>query len=65
MAKAPSRLRAVPAARRGALTRRDAGRSLGSTIRRQPEMIMRWKTPVVIEVALGLKTNAYACAGPK
>jgi len=23
---------------------------------------MKWKTPVIIEVAVGLEINAYACA---
>jgi len=23
---------------------------------------MKWKTPVIIEIALGLEINAYACA---
>jgi len=23
---------------------------------------MRWKTPVIIEIAVGLEINAYACA---
>jgi len=26
------------------------------------EMAMKWKTPVVIEIAVGLEINAYACA---
>jgi coenzyme PQQ precursor peptide PqqA len=26
------------------------------------EMIMTWKTPVIIEIAVGLEINAYACA---
>jgi coenzyme PQQ precursor peptide PqqA len=23
---------------------------------------MRWKTPVIVEIAVGLEINAYACA---
>ena len=26
------------------------------------EIAMKWKTPVIIEIALGLEINAYACA---
>jgi coenzyme PQQ precursor peptide PqqA len=26
------------------------------------EMAMKWKTPVIIEIAVGLEINAYACA---
>jgi len=26
---------------------------------------MRWKTPVIIEIAVGLEINAYACAEVK
>jgi coenzyme PQQ precursor peptide PqqA len=29
---------------------------------RAKEMAMKWKTPVIIEIALGLEINAYACA---
>jgi len=25
-------------------------------------MSMKWKTPVIIEIAVGLEINAYACA---
>jgi len=25
-------------------------------------MRMKWKTPVIIEIAVGLEINAYACA---
>jgi len=28
-------------------------------------MAMKWKTPVIIEIALGLEINAYACAEVK
>ncbi|MBV8937690.1 MAG: pyrroloquinoline quinone precursor peptide PqqA [Alphaproteobacteria bacterium] len=26
---------------------------------------MKWKTPVIIEIAVGLEINAYACAEVK
>jgi coenzyme PQQ precursor peptide PqqA len=26
---------------------------------------MKWKTPVIIEIAIGLEINAYACAEVK
>ena len=26
------------------------------------ELAMKWKTPVIIEIAVGLEINAYACA---
>jgi coenzyme PQQ precursor peptide PqqA len=26
------------------------------------EMAMKWKAPVIIEIAVGLEINAYACA---
>jgi len=26
------------------------------------EFAMKWKTPVIIEIAVGLEINAYACA---
>jgi coenzyme PQQ precursor peptide PqqA len=29
------------------------------------EMAMKWKTPVIIEIAVGLEINAYACAEVK
>jgi coenzyme PQQ precursor peptide PqqA len=29
------------------------------------ERAMKWKTPVIIEVAVGLEINAYACAEVK
>jgi len=25
-------------------------------------MAMKWKTPVIVEIAVGLEINAYACA---
>jgi len=25
-------------------------------------MAMKWRTPVIIEIAVGLEINAYACA---
>jgi coenzyme PQQ precursor peptide PqqA len=29
------------------------------------EMAMKWKTPKIIEIAVGLEINAYACAEVK
>jgi coenzyme PQQ precursor peptide PqqA len=29
------------------------------------ELTMKWKTPVIIEIAVGLEINAYACAEVK
>jgi coenzyme PQQ precursor peptide PqqA len=29
---------------------------------RLEEMAMQWRTPVIIEIAVGLEINAYACA---
>jgi coenzyme PQQ precursor peptide PqqA len=29
---------------------------------RPKEMAMKWKAPVIIEIAVGLEINAYACA---
>jgi len=29
------------------------------------EVAMKWKTPVIIEIAVGLEINAYACAEVK
>jgi len=26
---------------------------------------MKWKTPVIVEIAIGLEINAYACAEVK
>jgi coenzyme PQQ precursor peptide PqqA len=57
---------------RGILSRR--GCSL-TALRRGPtlrvtkigsrEVAMKWKTPVIIEIAVGLEINAYACAEVK
>jgi coenzyme PQQ precursor peptide PqqA len=38
------------------------GLSLRSTTK---EIAMRWKTPVIIEIAVGLEINAYACSEVK
>jgi coenzyme PQQ precursor peptide PqqA len=35
----------------------------GSNLQR--ETAMQWKTPVIIEIAVGLEINAYACAEVK
>ena len=32
---------------------------------RAQEIAMKWKTPVIIEIAVGLEINAYACAEVK
>jgi coenzyme PQQ precursor peptide PqqA len=34
-------------------------------LRRGRETAMKWKTPVIIEIAVGLEINAYACAEVK
>ena len=39
--------------------------SLARTNFRVKEMAMKWKTPVIIEIAVGLEINAYACAEVK
>jgi coenzyme PQQ precursor peptide PqqA len=26
------------------------------------EIAMKWRTPVIVEIAVGLEINAYACA---
>jgi coenzyme PQQ precursor peptide PqqA len=38
---------------------------LARTNFRAKEMAMKWKTPVIIEIAVGLEINAYACAEVK
>ena len=30
-----------------------------------PEEIMAWKTPKIVEIALGAEINSYACADQK
>jgi coenzyme PQQ precursor peptide PqqA len=36
------------------------------SLQREPtqsrRLTMKWKTPVIIEIAVGLEINAYACA---
>jgi coenzyme PQQ precursor peptide PqqA len=32
---------------------------------RPREIAMKWKTPVIVEIAVGLEINAYACAEVK
>jgi coenzyme PQQ precursor peptide PqqA len=39
--------------------------SLEETKPRAKELAMKWKTPVIIEIAVGLEINAYACAEVK
>ena len=36
-----------------------------ATTTRFKEISMKWKTPVIIEIAVGLEINAYACAEVK
>jgi coenzyme PQQ precursor peptide PqqA len=47
------------------LTRLGPGRNFQSTATRLKEKAMKWKTPVIIEIAVGLEINAYACAEVK
>jgi coenzyme PQQ precursor peptide PqqA len=55
-----------PADRRGsALTGFRRRHRLAPTKTRAKEMAMKWKTPVIIEIAVGLEINAYACAEVK
>jgi coenzyme PQQ precursor peptide PqqA len=44
------------------LTELGASRRFRLTTTRLKEMAMKWKTPVIIEIAVGLEINAYACA---
>jgi coenzyme PQQ precursor peptide PqqA len=39
--------------------------SLTETKPRAKEIAMKWKKPVIIEIAVGLEINAYACAEVK
>jgi coenzyme PQQ precursor peptide PqqA len=39
--------------------------SLAGATTKAKEMAMKWKTPVIIEIAVGLEINAYACAEVK
>jgi coenzyme PQQ precursor peptide PqqA len=48
-----------------ALTRFRRRLRLASTKTRAKEMAMKWKKPVIIEIAVGLEINAYACAEVK
>jgi coenzyme PQQ precursor peptide PqqA len=48
--------------RRRALTGFGPGLNLRLTTK---EIAMKWKTPVIIEIAVGLEINAYACAEVK
>src|ERR1700736_5149393 len=51
--------------RRLYLTALGAGCNLPLTTTRPKEIAMKWKTPVIIEIAVGLEINAYACAEVK
>jgi coenzyme PQQ precursor peptide PqqA len=47
------------------LTRFGAERNFRLTTTRLKEMVMKWKRPVIVEIAVGLEINAYACAEVK
>jgi coenzyme PQQ precursor peptide PqqA len=47
------------------LTALGGDRNLRAARIRPKEMAMKWKTPVIIEIAVGLEINAYACAEVK
>ena len=38
---------------------------VGSLGNKQMEDTMAWKTPKIVEIALGAEINSYACAGLK
>jgi coenzyme PQQ precursor peptide PqqA len=44
------------------LTRRYPNRTVPAASFERRETAMKWKTPVIIEIAVGLEINAYACA---
>ncbi len=35
---------------------------LGPALTRKMEVFMAWKTPKIVEIAVGLEINSYACA---
>ena len=37
----------------------------GWGLKQQEEVHMAWKTPVIVEIALGAEINSYACASRK
>jgi coenzyme PQQ precursor peptide PqqA len=47
------------------LTAPHADLNFGRTSTNLREATMKWKTPVIIEIAVGLEINAYACAEVK
>jgi coenzyme PQQ precursor peptide PqqA len=47
------------------LTRLPGRHRLAGAKTQAKEMAMKWKTPVIIEIAVGLEINAYACAEVK
>jgi coenzyme PQQ precursor peptide PqqA len=47
------------------LTALGGHRNLRAARIRPKETAMKWKTPVIIEIAVGLEINAYACAEVK
>jgi coenzyme PQQ precursor peptide PqqA len=38
---------------------------VASALFKRRETAMKWKTPVIVEIAVGLEINAYACAEVK
>jgi coenzyme PQQ precursor peptide PqqA len=44
------------------LTARPGARSFRPQNFVREELAMKWKTPVIVEIAVGLEINAYACA---
>ena len=47
---------------RGELTREGRGPSVRRVRTAAKGTAMKWKTPVIVEIAIGLEINAYACA---
>jgi coenzyme PQQ precursor peptide PqqA len=65
-AKAPNNHRAILVDRvPRQLTGLGADRSFRVTTTRLKEIAMKWKTPVIVEITVGLEINAYACAEVK
>jgi coenzyme PQQ precursor peptide PqqA len=55
----------VAGARDCRLTARCRNLTLAAAKIKFREMAMKWRTPVIIEIAVGLEINAYACAEVK
>jgi coenzyme PQQ precursor peptide PqqA len=47
------------------LTGHGADRNFRLITTRLKEIAMKWKTPVIVEIGVGLEINAYACAEVK